>query len=419
MQEIEPTALTVTQVTRQIKSAIEEQPELRHVWVRGEISNFTRHSSGHWYFNIKDANSQIRAVMFRRNVQTVRDNIQEGQEVLALGSITVYEKRGEYQLYVTAMRAAGLGALFQEFEKLKKKLEAEGLFDEERKRPIPTLPAKLAVVTSPTGAAVRDVVNIITRRFPALELTVVPALVQGEGAPESIRAALKRAAALPGVDTILLVRGGGSIEDLWGFNDEALARDIAACPVPVISGVGHETDFTISDFVSDLRAPTPSAAAERAVPELAALRDQAKYVSGRLARAVSGRVQYENQRLRTFSTVLSIRQLRDMVRQKKQTLDDLESSAVVHLRHRLESMRMSVSGIGDRLEALNPMAVLGRGYAVLRNAGTGKLVASIQDVSEGNEITATIKDGSLRAVVVQKSGSIDHGAKKRKGELPF
>jgi exodeoxyribonuclease VII large subunit len=415
MKPVQPVAVSVTDLTRKIKSAIEGEPELRHVWVRGEISNFTRHSSGHLYFNLKDKDSQIRAVMFRRYADTMSAPVADGHEVLALGGITVYEKRGEYQLYVQAMRPAGLGALHIQFEELKKKLAAEGLFNLPRK-PIPFMPDRIAVVTSPTGAAVRDVVHVISRRYPAVELTVVPAVVQGDAAPASIRAALARAQALPGVDTILLVRGGGSIEDLWGFNDEGLARDIAACSVPVISGVGHETDFTIADFVSDLRAPTPSAAAETAVPELSALREQARAASRRLTHAAATRIRLERSRLQGCQAVLSPRRMRDRLNQQRQAVDDMMRGAQSALKHRLASERQGVESLRHRLRALDPFAVLGRGYAVLRDAKTQSVITSISQVSTGREIDAVLTDGALRSVIVEKRGG-GFLKKKKPGEL--
>lgn len=405
MEQIEPVAITISELTHQIKNAIEQEPELQSVWVRGEISNFKRHTSGHLYFNLKDENSQIRAVMFNRYAAMVRAPIQDGLEVLALGSVSVYEKRGEYQLYVTALRAAGLGALHLEFERLKAKLEAEGLFDPARKRPIIALPRRIAVVTSPTGAAVRDVVNIITRRFPAVELTIVPSLVQGDEAPAALRRALARAALLRDVDTILLVRGGGSIEDLWAFNDEKLARDIAACPVPVISGVGHETDFTIADFVADMRAPTPSAAAERAAPEFAALRQDRAQAARRLLRATRNRVLFEKQRLHTFAAALSARNMKNLINQRRQTIDDLTGAMQMRLLHKQQTSRQQLHGLGLRLHALDPMGVLGRGYAVLKNTRTQKLITSTAGAKQGDEIDAVLKDGRIRSVVIQKYGS--------------
>ena len=415
MKTVQPVAVSVTDLTRKIKSAIENAPDLRNVWVRGEISNFKRHSSGHLYFSLKDADAQIRAVMFRNYADTVTFPLAEGHEVLALGGISVYQKRGEYQLYVKAMRPAGMGALHLQFEELKKKLRAEGLFDLPRKD-IPGMPGRIAVVTSPTGAAVRDVVNVVTRRYPAVEVTVVPALVQGDGATESIRRALKRAAALRGVDTILLVRGGGSIEDLWAFNDEALARDIAACALPVISGVGHKTDFTIADFVADLRAPTPSAAAENAVPDLRMLRENARRAGHRLSRAAAGRIHMEKSRLRACRACLSPRRMRDLVAQQRQVVDDMMRTAEVSLRHRAATERQRMDALDSRLRALNPFAVLRRGYAVIRDAKNQSVLTSIDKARTGAEIDAVLSDGALRSVIVEKRGG-DFLRKKKPGEL--
>lgn len=401
MEVLEPVAITVTQLTRIVKNALENRPDLQNVLVRGEISNLTRHSSGHVYFSLKDAGSQVRAVMFSRNAQSVRGQLRDGLEVLAIGSISLYEKRGEYQLYVVSLQPAGLGALYIEFEKLKQKLMDEGLFSRERKKPLPAMPGRVAVITSPTGAAVRDVINVITRRFPAVEITVVPALVQGEEAPASLRRALARAIKLDNVDTILLVRGGGSYEDLWAFNDEAFARDIAACPIPIISGVGHETDFTIADFVADERAPTPSAAAERAVPELELLKQDCAAYSASLRRALKGRVELEKSRLRACAAELAPNRLKDRINQMRQAVDDILRTASLRISHRLQTSAAQVETCQQRLTALDPYGVLRRGYAVLRSVKTGKLITAVSAAPQGTEFDALVSDGAIRSVALQ------------------
>ncbi len=387
--------LTVTDVNRHVKRNIESDPGLNDVWIKGEISNFTHHASGHMYFSLKDKNAQIRCVMFSRFAGTLREKPKAGAEVLAYGSVSVYEKRGEYQLYIRYMQPAGMGALFLEFEKLKKKLAAEGLFDSERKSEIPKFPKRIAVVTSPTGAAVRDVINVISRRYPAVEVTIAPAVVQGDAAPASIRAALAKAAQLPRLDTILIVRGGGSIEDLWGFNDESLARDIAACTVPIISGVGHETDFTIADFVSDLRAPTPSAAAEVSVPDLTELVAGLNNVENRLLRITKDSIRYFNTRIDTVSATVSYRRLLDEIDRKRQYLDDLMNVAKKQLVYDCRSLRERIESLGKQLNGLDPKRVLQRGYSVTRDARTGKIIRSVKSVKNGQLLNVSLGDGDI------------------------
>ena len=279
------TEYSVTELTRYLASLITGDPVLQGVWVRGEISNFTRHTSGHMYFTLKDDAARIRAVMFRGQNRTLRFTPENGMLVLAFGSVGVYERNGDYQIYVEMLEPVGQGSLNLAFEQLKEKLGKEGLFAPERKRPLPRLPQKVALITSPTGAAVRDLINILRRRRPNLDILLIPALVQGEEAPESLVAALGTAGQISDLDLVIIGRGGGSLEELWAFNDERVARAIAASSHPVISAVGHETDFTIADFVADLRAPTPSAAAELAVPDQNELTRDVLALRERLSRA--------------------------------------------------------------------------------------------------------------------------------------
>lgn len=395
-------AVTVGALTSVIKRTIETSSDLQNVWVRGEISNLTRHSSGHMYFSLKDSEAQIRAVMFRRYATSVSAKVREGVEVTAHGSVSVYEKRGEYQIVVDFMRPAGMGALYEEFEKLKKKLSDEGLFDQSRKKEIPRFPQRIAVVTSPTGAAVRDVINVITRRYPAIELTVVPATVQGADAPASVRAALAKAKKLKGVDTILMVRGGGSIEDLWGFNDEALARDIAACDVPIISGVGHETDFTIADFVSDLRAPTPSAAAEISVPSILELRGWVDDAGDDLLRTMKEMTSLYKSKIETATAVFSRRRILDIMDRKRQLIDDFCYSSSKSIRYRIESRRGALEHMEKRLTSIDPRRVMDRGFAVCTVAGTDSVVSSVNQAKHGMLLDIRMRDGSVPARVDKK-----------------
>ncbi|MGB4266440.1 MAG: exodeoxyribonuclease VII large subunit, partial [Limnochordia bacterium] len=262
----QPQVITVSELTKMIKAQL-EQPQFSSIAVQGEISNFKHHTSGHMYFSLKDEGSKIKAVMFRSRNARLTFAPQDGDTVIVVGSLGVYEPNGEYQIYADQILPMGVGALHLKFEALKQKLADEGLFALERKKKVPFLPRKIGIITSPTGAAVRDCISVIRRRYPKMDVLVIPAVVQGEAGPASIVAALEQAGKRGDLDVIILARGGGSIEELWCFNDEDVARAIAACPIPVISGVGHETDFTIADFVADLRAPTPSAAAEMAVPD--------------------------------------------------------------------------------------------------------------------------------------------------------
>jgi len=389
--------LSVSGVNKLIKLTLENEPLLSEIRVRGEISNFTRHASGHLYFSLKDANAQIRSVMFMRNAGALKFRPEDGLEVIADGSIGVFEKRGEYQLYVRDMQPAGVGALYLQFEKLKQKLQKEGLFDPDRKKEIPKFPRRIAVVTSPTGAAVRDVINIITRRFPAIDIIVVPALVQGADAPASIIAALKRALALLEIDTILLVRGGGSIEDLWGFNDENLAREIAAAKIPIISGVGHETDFTIADFAADLRAPTPSAAAEIAVPDMNELRMKLDSIHAHLLRRLTDLARYYRSRLETSSVKLSTDRILDFIDRRRELLDDYSKNSKKNLLRMVDTHRRTVSHLEEKLAAIDPRRVLARGFSICEDHQSGKLIRSVAQIKQSTVLRVTLQDGAIVA----------------------
>lgn len=389
--------LSVSGVNKLIKLTLENEPLLSEIRVRGEISNFTRHASGHLYFSLKDANAQIRSVMFMRNAGALKFRPEDGLEVIADGSIGVFEKRGEYQLYVRDMQPAGVGALYLQFEKLKQKLQKEGLFDPDRKKEIPKFPRRIAVVTSPTGAAVRDVINIITRRFPAIDIIVAPALVQGAEAPASIIAALKRALALPEIDTILLVRGGGSIEDLWGFNDENLAREIAAAKIPIISGVGHETDFTIADFAADLRAPTPSAAAEIAVPDMNELRMKLDSTHAHLLRRLTDLARYYRSRLETSSVKLSTDRILDFIDRRRELLDDYSKNSKKNLLRMVDTHRRTVSHLEEKLAAIDPRRVLARGFSICEDHQSGKLIRSVAQIKQSTVLRVTLQDGTIVA----------------------
>ncbi|MBF8287936.1 MAG: exodeoxyribonuclease VII large subunit [Candidatus Rokubacteria bacterium] len=373
MTEAERRVYTVSELTARIKAALEEGFPM--VWVEGEISNLRTPGSGHAYFTLKDEGAQLSAVLFRGRGRRVRFDLEDGMQVLAFGGLDVYAARGQYQLVVEMMEPKGLGALQLAFEQLKRKLEAEGLFDEGRKRPLPAFPRVIGVVTSPTGAAIRDILNIIGRRFGDLRILIAPVRVQGDEAPGEIVQALANLQEVPDLDVIIVGRGGGSIEDLWAFNDEGVARAIAACRVPVISAVGHETDFTIADFVADLRAPTPSGAAELVVREKLAVIETLAGLYARLKQAVTAEVAAYRERVDFLSRrrVLTdpARALRDLHRR----LDELQGRLRLGLRSSQRQVRHRVALATGALRSRNPLARIAAGTALLGQL-RGRLIAS-------------------------------------------
>ncbi len=397
-----PVSWSVSELTRYLKDLLESDHNLADVWVQGEISNFTQPRSGHLYFTLKDGGAALRCVMWRNAAARLPSLPRDGDAVEAHGAISVYEAGGQYQLYVDRIRPRGEGALFQEFLRLKAKLEAEGLFDEARKRSIPTRPRCIGIVTSPTGAALRDMLNTLRRRYPLAEVVLAPSPVQGEEAPAGILKALHLLNTLVKPDVILLARGGGSIEDLWAFNHEAVARAIALSETPVISGVGHQTDFTIADFVADLRAPTPTAAAELATPDRLDLISTLDDLSQRLARAVLA----QTSALRWASNDLSARLARSSpaasIQSDRQHLDELASRAARGLFHRLQLQHVQLSGLERRLAALNPQAILRRGFAILTRPD-GRLVSRAAQAHAGDRLAVHLSDGKFSARVLDES----------------
>ncbi|HET90387.1 MAG TPA: exodeoxyribonuclease VII large subunit [Chloroflexi bacterium] len=390
---------TVSQLTGHIRRLFEDDPALRDVWVEGEVSNFSRASSGHYYFTLKDAGAQIAGVMWRSVAQAQEDMPASGDLVLAHGSVGVYEAGGRYQLYVDRFQSAGVGDLYRQFERLKARLEAEGLFDEARKRPLPLFPRCIGVVTSPAAAALRDVVNVLSRRYPLAELLLAPCQVQGETAPPQIVAALEALNRQAGVDVILVVRGGGSLEDLWAFNDERVARAVADSRLPVVCGVGHETDFSLADFAADVRAPTPSAAAELVAPDRADLSAQ---VAGLLAAQVAAlRGSVTRRRWRLAEQARALKHLSPMVRlaQARQRVDDLLAHAQAAVRHDLALRRERLGGLDGRLAGVSPLATLERGYAILRHRETRAVVCSVNHVAPGARLDVQVADGEFEAQV--------------------
>jgi exodeoxyribonuclease VII large subunit len=390
---------SVSELTQHIKERLELDPKLQDVWLRGEISNLSRATSGHLYFTLKDAEAAIGCVMWRSDAARLAWQPEHGAAALARGRISVYAPRGNYQLYVEELHPAGLGDLHARFEQLRDRLKAEGLFDADRKRPLPPFPRVLGIVTSPQAAAFRDAQNVLRRRYPLVRVLLAPSLVQGDQAPPQIVAALQALDRRDEVDLILLVRGGGSLEELWAFNDERVARAIAACRHPVVSGVGHETDFTIADFVADLRAPTPSAAAELSVPDQAELRARIQgweeQMEGSLNRQLGELRQAVDQQQRTLQR-LSPQARVDTHRQQVDELTRRASRAVVH---GLALQRAALAGLEARLGALSPQATLERGYAIVRQAETGAAVQRVDAVRKGDPLSIRVQDGEFGAVV--------------------
>jgi exodeoxyribonuclease VII large subunit len=412
--------LSVSELTHRLQEVLEDR--FPAVWVEGEISNYRLYGSGHAYFTLKDAESQIRAVLFRNRGRRIKFEPADGLHVMAFGSIEVYPQRGEYQLVIELLEPKGLGALQLAFDQLKTRLQAEGLFDQARKRELPRFPRKIGVVTSPSGAAIRDILRVIGRRFGDLHIVIAPARVQGDGAAEEIAHGLRDLNALGGVDVIIVGRGGGSLEDLWAFNEEIVARAIAASKVPVVSAVGHEVDYTIADFVADLRAPTPSAAAELVVREkqavvdtLAQLRARLERFALRPLRDLERRVDELAARLRremrnelgraNHRVTLATRALRASdpvarVARDRHRLDSLQARMVTLLHRRRDRARYALQTAVGRLDSLSPLAVLGRGYSLTRTPA-GDIVHSPAQVRVGDVIRVLLQRGSLDARVTE------------------
>ncbi len=387
---------SVSDLTRYLRRLLEGDEILQDVWVQGEISNLSRPSSGHMYFTLKDANASLRAVMWRGEAARLRLTLQDGMAVEAHGKIGVYEVGGQYQLYADLIQPVGEGALYQEFLRLKAMLEAEGLFDPERKRQPPVLPGRIGIITSPTGAALRDMLNTLRRRYPLAEVILSPAPVQGVEAPAAIVSALEALNRLGSLDVILLARGGGSIEDLWAFNDERVVRAVAASRSPIITGVGHETDFTLVDFAADLRAPTPTAAAELATPfTLADLESGVDAYASRLQATLTDRITGQRAELESLNAQMRFYSPLRRIQSDRQQLDDLARRSLSASLHRLSMEQSQVKGIQKRLEALNPLAVLSRGYAVVTKSADGQLISSVKQAGPGDELQVRVSDGEF------------------------
>jgi exodeoxyribonuclease VII large subunit len=432
--------LSISEITQLIKENLEKA--FGEIWVEGELSNVRSPASGHYYFTLKDETSQLRAVLFRYMGRQLKCELRDGMLFICHGRISLYEPRGDYQLIVDYLEPKGVGALQLAFEQLKEKLRSEGLFDPEHKKPIPFLPGRIGIVTSPTGAAIRDLLKVIGRRFPPMDILISPVRVQGEGAAREIAQAIDRLGRMGGIDVIIVTRGGGSLEDLWAFNEEIVARAIYGCPVPVISAVGHEIDFTIADFVADLRAPTPSAAGELAVPEMAELLNRIRELSGRLRNRMGRMVEMEKRSLASIGgrmpdlrMRLSTRQLKvddlrgrltprllQLLRLHREVLKGLRSGLMMRnprlaiaaagkelsltgqsltdlVRRALDRYEQVVRGYADGLNRLSPLNVLQRGYSITRQLPSGRVVRESGMVARGDRVSVRLFRGSITCTV--------------------
>jgi exodeoxyribonuclease VII large subunit len=390
-----PHIFTVREVTRYVKTLLERERTLQGMLVRGEISNLKYHSSGHVYFTLKDDASELRCTLWRDRALALGFRLDEGMKVVVEGSITVYERSGQYQMNVYSVQAEGVGNLYLAFEQLKRKLELEGLFDRDRKRPLPFLPRRIALLSSPTGAVVHDFITVATRRWRGRHIILVPTAVQGAAAPASIVRSLAMAARIPGVEVIVLARGGGSFEDLACFNDEAVARAIAHSPLPVVSAVGHETDFTIADFVADLRAPTPSAAAELVVPDLQGADDALSALQRRIVARVRGRLHHARADLERTLRHPALRRPRTIIDDRAQTLDLLADRIAERMKTRLQRAGQALAAVDGRIAALDPRGVLLRGYALVTRPD-GSLVPSAALAGPEPALDIQFFDGTVR-----------------------
>ena len=386
---------SVTEITRRIRGTLER--EFPEVWVQGEISNFKQHTSGHIYFTVKDEGAQLSAVIWRSRTDALLFTPQNGMKIIAQGRITVYEVRGIYQLDVHELHPIGIGELQLAFEQLKEKLLKEGLFDPAHKKPLPEFPERIGIVTSPTGAAIRDMINIISRRFPAVELILTPVRVQGYGAAAEIAQAIRDLNAYAEVDVIIVGRGGGSLEDLWAFNEEVVARAIYESAIPIISAVGHEVDFSISDFVADLRAPTPSAAAELVVRNRLELLDIIRNFCYTMTQHLQNFIESGRQRIQHLVESYSFNQPRDLVRQYGQRVDEVDRRLGQLLTHRFELLRRKVEGLQKRIESVNPDQVVRRGYVIVYR--DGELISSVKRLRLNDVVKMKFRDGVAKSRV--------------------
>lgn len=392
--------LSVTQINEYIRSLINQDEVLSMITVRGEISNLTIHRSGHMYFTLKDERSVLKAVLFRSNAQKIKFALKEGMGVIVYGRVSVYAPSGQYQLYAENIQPDGIGALYLAYEQIKQRLANEGLFDSNRKKPLPQFPSNIGIVTSPTGAAIHDMINVMSRRYPIAKLTLYPSLVQGENAYKSIISGIRYFNDTKSVDIIIIGRGGGSLEDLWAFNSVELAYAIADSEIPIISAVGHESDFTIADFVADLRAPTPSAAAELAVPDALSVRNSIKFNLSSIEKSTLAKITQAKQRvaiLASSGVLTSKLNILDSYRMNLTILSDKLDSNIESI---ISNKKFSFSISAAKLNSISPLNTLSRGYAIVQN-NCGTALSSIKDFNNGDEIAVHLADGNLKATVTE------------------
>ena len=392
-------ALTVTELNSFIKKLLDNNKTLSAMSVTGEISNLKDHGSGHLYFSLKDSGAQIKAVMFRFQRSRLKFIPEDGMKVTVHGSISIYEQTGTVQIYVNSMEPDGIGALYLAYEQLKERLAGEGLFDQANKNPIPMYPQRIGVITSPSGAAVRDIINVTKRRYPLADIYIYPSLVQGDGAEENLIKALDYFEASKLVDVIIIGRGGGSIEDLWAFNGEKLARKIFASTIPIISAVGHETDFTICDFVADMRAPTPSAAAEIAVPDIRELILRIDDISGRLSSALVRLVERKRERFEQILESESLKNPKFIFDSKRTLVSDFYNIAVAAIEKNLSDSQNRLTVLSEKADAMSPLSVLKRGYSVCEKSDGD--IASFKNIKNGDELKIILSDAVLAATVTE------------------
>lgn len=404
--------LTVVQLNEYVKMLMDSNPILKNVWIKGEISNFKNHySTGHFYFSLKDDSALVRAVMFRSSAQNVRFALRDGMKVLVHGRVSAFVRDGQYQIYVDEIAPDGVGSLYLAFEQLKRKLAEQGLFDEARKKRLPRYPERIGIVTSPTGAAIQDMLNILGRRFPCAEIRLYPAQVQGPEAASQLMRGVEYFNETDSADVIIIGRGGGSAEDLWAFNDERLAYCVAASKIPVISAVGHESDFTICDFVADMRAPTPSAAAELAVPDKEELQKHLAGTSAKLASVLSQRIQGYRSNLKYLRESGVLSGAAPLLNEKRMTLLYLVKQLDGDAANAIRNSQNRLASVAARLDALSPLSVLARGYSVATNS-EGNAVRCVSDVKQGDEISVRVKDGNINASVISISKEKKNGKKQ-------
>ncbi len=394
-----PKVYSVNEINNYAKSLLDNDENLKHVFVTGEISNYKAHYSGHLYMTIKDETASIKAVMFAGNASKLRFNVENGMKVLIFGTVSLFSRDGSFQLYINDMQPDGMGALGIAFEQLKKKLAAEGLFSETHKKPIPVFPQRVGIVTSSTGAAIQDVFNVLKRRYPVAEVVVRPAQVQGDGAANDIAQAIKEFNSLNGADVLIVGRGGGSIEDLWAFNEEVVARAVYESKIPVISAVGHETDYTICDFVADLRAPTPSAAAELAVPDINELKSGLLSYKQQLYGFVKNQIATERNKLSAIEKSGALKDPVIKLNETRRNLLYLSEKITDLTQAQIDSQRLRFSALAGKLDALSPLGVIARGYAIVNKEE--KLLTKASEFSAGDNISVKLIGGTVKARVTE------------------